>query len=98
MISIGSPTSGQALTKTVTLSATASSSIGISAVQFELDGYPLGAPVTSGAPFNFQWNTTSTSNGTHQLNAIAIDSSNHAITRRPSPSRFRTSGRWLLPV
>jgi hypothetical protein len=82
-ISIGSPTPGQTLTKTVTLSATASSSIGISAVQFELDGYPLGAPVTSGSPFNFQWNTTTTSNGTHQLNAIAIDSSNHAITSAP---------------
>ena len=82
-ISIGSPTAGQTLTKTITLSTTASSSIGISAVQFELDGYPLGAPVTSGSPFNSQWNTTTTSNGTHQLNAVAIDSSNHAITSAP---------------
>jgi hypothetical protein len=82
-ISIGSPTPGQALTKTVTLSATASSSIGISAVQFELDGWPLGAPITSGSPFTFQWNTTSMINSTHQLNAIAIDSSNHAVTSAP---------------
>jgi hypothetical protein len=82
-VSIASPTPSQVLTKTVTLSATASSSIGISAVQFELDGYPLGAPVTSGSPFTFQWDTTTTANGTHALNAIAVDSSNHAITSAP---------------
>jgi Bacterial Ig domain len=67
----------------VTLSAAASSSIGVSAIQYELDGYALGAPVTAGAPFNFQWDTTATTNGSHILNAIAIDSSNHAITSEP---------------
>ena len=82
-VSITSPTPSQTLNHTVTLSSAASSSIGVSAIQYELDGYALGAPVTSGAPFNFQWDTTTTTNGSHILNAIAIDSSNHAITSAP---------------
>jgi hypothetical protein len=41
----------------VTLSAAASSSIGVSAIQYELDGYALGVPFSSGLPFNFQWDT-----------------------------------------
>ncbi|HMJ61580.1 MAG TPA: Ig-like domain-containing protein, partial [Bryobacteraceae bacterium] len=82
-VSITSPTPSQTLNHTVTLSSAASSSIGVSAIQYELDGYALGAPVTSGAPFNFQWNTATTTNGSHILNAIAIDSSNHAITSEP---------------
>jgi hypothetical protein len=82
-VSIVSPTPSQTVTKTVTLSVAASSSIGVSSIQYELDGYPLGASVTSGSPFNFQWNTATATNGTHQLNAIAVDSSNHAITSAP---------------
>ncbi len=82
-VSITSPTPGQTLNNTVTLGAAASSSIGVSAIQYELDGYALGAPVAAGSPFNFQWDTKTTTNGNHILNAIAIDSSNHAITSAP---------------
>jgi hypothetical protein len=82
-VSIASPTPAQTLTHTVALTANASSALGISAVQWELDGYPLGAPVTSGSPFTYQWNTATTPNGTHVLNAIATDNSNHSSTSPP---------------
>jgi hypothetical protein len=82
-VSIAAPTPTQTLTRAVALSANASSPLGVSSVQFELDGYPLGPPVTSGSPFTYQWNTTTTTNGTHVLNAIATDASGHSST---SPS------------
>jgi hypothetical protein len=82
-VSVNAPTPNQIVSQTVSISAAASSAIGVSSVQFELDSYPLGSPVTVGSPYVLQWNTTGTTNGTHTLNAVAIDSSGHAITSPP---------------
>src|SRR5439155_694622 len=41
-------------------------------VQFTLDGTPLGAERTS-APYAVSWDTTTASNGSHTLRAIARD-------------------------
>jgi hypothetical protein len=81
-VSINAPTPSQSVSKTVTVSATASSPIGMSNVQLEVDGYVVGAPVTN-APYNIQWDSTSVADGSHVLNVIATDSSNHAITSPP---------------
>jgi hypothetical protein len=82
-VSVNAPTPNQTVSQTVSISATASSAIGMTSVQFELDSYPLGSPVTVGSPYVLQWNTTGTANGIHTLNAVAIDSSGHAITSPP---------------
>src|SRR5207245_9554946 len=41
-------------------------------VQFKLDGANLGAEDTS-APYSVSWNTTTASNGSHTLSAVATD-------------------------
>src|SRR2546430_518010 len=65
----GSPVSG---TVPVTASVTIGGSLTVAGVQFKLDGNNLGAEDTS-APYSVSWNTTTTSNGSHTLTAVARD-------------------------
>jgi len=55
-----------------TISASATDSAGIAGVQFFVDGTALGAEVTV-APYTIAWDTRTTANGSHSLNAIARD-------------------------
>jgi hypothetical protein len=63
----------------VTVSATASDSVGVSGVQFKLDGVNLGAEDTT-SPYSIAWNTTLTSNASHTLTAIARDAAGNTST------------------
>ncbi|HEY3940629.1 MAG TPA: LamG-like jellyroll fold domain-containing protein [Bryobacteraceae bacterium] len=72
-VSVVSPTGGT-VSGTTTVTANATSSVGIASVQFQVDGSNLGAAVTGTGPaFSAQWITTSATNGTHTLIAIATD-------------------------
>src|SRR5437870_4745141 len=70
-VSITSPVNGASVSGTITVSATASSNA--AGVQFQLDGTNLGAEATA-SPCSVSWNSTTTSNGSHTLSAIARDS------------------------
>ncbi len=78
-VSIASPSPSATETGTVNVTANASDTNGIKQVQFELDGQPLGSPVTA-APYNYAWNTTGATNGTHSLTAIATNVSGTSTT------------------
>src|SRR6267143_3906018 len=65
----GSPVSG---TVPVTASVTIVGGLTVRGVQFKLDGANLGAEDTS-APYSVSWNTTTASNGSHTLTAVATD-------------------------
>jgi chitodextrinase len=72
-VSLISPTNGAIVAgQTVTVSATATDNVGVTAVQFLLDGQPLGAPDTT-APFSQTWDTATATGGPHTLSAIASD-------------------------
>jgi glucose/arabinose dehydrogenase len=59
--------------RSVSLTATASDNVGVTGVQFLLDGTTnIGSRDTS-APYSRNWNTTSVSNGPHTLGARASD-------------------------
>ena len=64
----GATVSGNA----VTISANATDPLGISGVQFKLDGANLGVEDTS-APYGVTWDSTSVANGSHSLSALARD-------------------------
>src|SRR5262245_46091250 len=64
---------------TVTVRATASDNIGVTGVQFKLDGANLGSEDTS-SPYSITWNTTTTSNGSHALTATARDAAGNTTT------------------
>jgi hypothetical protein len=74
-IGITSPTSGATISGTYTLSVTAqaSSPATIQSVTYYLDGASLGAG-SAAQGFGFNWDTTTTSDGSHSLTALAQDS------------------------
>jgi YD repeat-containing protein len=63
----------------VTLTATASDNVGVAGVQFLVDGTPLAAEDTA-APYSASWNTTTATNGTHTLTALARDAAGNTTT------------------
>ena len=81
-VSITAPAAGSTVSVTVTVSANASDNVGVAGVQFKIDGTNLGAEVTS-APYSISWNTTTASNGSHALTAVARDA---AGTQAVSPA------------
>jgi hypothetical protein len=78
-VSITSPTNGDTVSATISVTASASSSIGIASVQFKLDGTNLG-PALTAAPYTYSWDTTKFLNGNHTLTAVATDTSNQSTT------------------
>jgi concanavalin A-like lectin/glucanase superfamily protein/galactose oxidase-like protein/Big-like domain-containing protein/IPT/TIG domain-containing protein len=97
-VSMTAPASGTTVSGTTTISANASDNIAVAGVQFLLDGANLGSEVTT-SPYNFQWNTSTTTAGLHTLAAIARDTSNNTTTsanisvtvQGPPPSQV---GQW----
>ena len=80
-VTMTAPAPGSTVSGTsVAVSADASDDRGVAGVQFRLDGTNIGAEDTS-APFSLAWNSTSTPNGPHQLNAVARDAAGNQNDR-----------------
>ena len=71
-VSFTSPGSGATVSGSVSLSVSAADNVGVSGVQFSVDGTSLGAEVVN-PPFALAWNTTAVGNGSHQVTATARD-------------------------
>src|SRR2546427_5863035 len=78
-VSITSPTGGSTVSATITVSGTASDNVGVAGVQFKLDGANLGAEDTA-SPYSVSWNTTTATNGSHTLTAVARDAAGNTTT------------------
>jgi hypothetical protein len=78
-ISIVTPASGSTLSNIVNVTASASDNVGVVSVQFMLDATNLGSPVIS-APYTVSWNTTSATNGSHTISAVALDGAGNVGT------------------
>jgi parallel beta-helix repeat protein len=78
-VSITAPGNGSTVNGTVTLTATASDNVGVTGVQFVLNGANYG-PKLGNAPFSTQWDTKSVANGSYQWNAIASDAAGNTTT------------------
>src|SRR6266540_2121534 len=74
IVTITSPSSGATVSGTIPVNAdvTIIGSLTVQYVQFKLDGVNLGAADTT-SPYSIQWNTTTASNGSHTLTAVARD-------------------------
>ncbi|OLD56744.1 MAG: hypothetical protein AUI64_01705, partial [Acidobacteria bacterium 13_1_40CM_2_64_6] len=81
-VSMTAPASGATVSTSVTVSANASDNLGVAGVQFTLDGANLGAEDTT-SPYSFAWDTTTTSNGSHSLTAVARDAAGNTTTSTP---------------
>src|SRR5690606_27016875 len=80
-VTILNPPAGN-VTNTVNISAIASDNVGVSGVQFLLNGENLGTEDTN-APYEYSWNTTTIPNGSYTLTARARDASGLTTTSNP---------------
>jgi len=71
--SIGAPAS-----RTISVAATASDDIGVTEVQFFVDGTAIGTDTT--APFAVDWDTSTVADGTYTITAEARDAAGNATT------------------
>src|SRR5204863_8042231 len=79
-VAITAPVAGSTVSgTTVTVSANASDNVGVAGVQFKLDGANLGAEDTA-TPYSVTWNSTTASNGSHSLTAVARDAAGNSTT------------------
>jgi hypothetical protein len=75
---MSAPISGATVSGTVTLTATASDNVGISKVEFYIDG-TMTSTVTA-TPYNYTWDTTAATNATHTLSVKAYDAAGNVGT------------------
>ena len=78
-VSITAPADGATVQASVNVTANAADAVGVSGVQFKLDGANLGGEDTS-APYSVAWDTTATANGAHSLSAVARDAAGNTRT------------------
>src|SRR5205814_7774085 len=83
-VGITAPSSGATLSGTVTVTADASDNVAVAGVQFQLDGANLGAETTM-APYSTSWDTTTASDASHTLTAIARDAAGNITTASGVP-------------
>src|SRR6267143_6411293 len=81
-VSITSPASGTIVAGTISVTASASDNVGVVGVQFLLDGLNAGTEVTA-APYSVSWNTTTASNSSHSLTAVARDAAGNRTPSAP---------------
>ena len=78
LTSITSPAAGVTVSASITVTASASDNVGVTSVQFLLDGAVQSTDTT--APYEWSWNTTTASNATHSLTSRAYDAANNSTT------------------
>jgi hypothetical protein len=74
-VSISSPSNSAIVSGTVSVTTSASDNIGVSKVEFYVNGALQSTDTTS--PYTFSWNTTSVANGSYTLSAKAYDAANN---------------------
>ncbi len=83
IVTIMAPASGPLPPGTVTVTADASDNVAVASVQFLVDGSPIGTDNTPSPDYSVNWDTTTASNGNHDLSAIATDTSSNQATSPP---------------
>lgn len=80
-VSITSPSGGASVSGTVTIQASASDNVGVTRVEFLVDGRLIETDTSS--PYQAQWSTGSEANGGHTLHARAFDTAGNNATSNP---------------
>ena len=71
-VTITNPADGSTVSSSLSVTADASDDIGVTQVEFLVDGTSIG--VDTSAPYSASWDTTTVSDGSHTLSAVATDS------------------------
>jgi len=82
IVTVTSPAPGATVSAVVSIGATVADASPITAVQFYVDGVPVGVPLTT-APYLTFWDTLMVPDGQHTLTASATDAFNLTGTSNP---------------
>ncbi len=82
VVSITAPVAGAQLSGTVKLAASATSTIGITGLQFQVDGAAVGTRLTA-TPYTYLLDTTQFAKGVHTLSATGTDRAGASTTSVP---------------
>ncbi|MDB4895338.1 MAG: DNA-binding protein [Firmicutes bacterium] len=77
-VSLTAPAAGSTVSGTTTVSASASDNVGVTKVEFYLDGALQSTDTAS--PYSWSWDTTTASNASHSLTAKAYDAAGNVST------------------
>jgi thermitase len=80
-VSITSPSSGTTVSGTVTVSANASDNVGVTRVDFRVNGATVATSNVS--PYKFTWDSTTVANGTVTLTTAAYDAAGNSAVSSP---------------
>jgi hypothetical protein len=94
-VSITAPLNGATVNGTVSVNATASDNVGVTKVEFYLDGVLTSTDTTS--PYSWSWDTTSASNASHSLTAKAYDAALNVGTSTAVSVTVNNSGDTTAP-
>ncbi len=75
---ITAPANGATVSGTVSVTASASDNVGVTQVQFYIDGVLASTDTTS--PYSYSWNTTAVANGSHTIYSRASDAAGNTGT------------------
>lgn len=89
-VNLTAPANGATVSGTVTLTASASDAVGVTRVEFYVDGALAGSD--SAAPFELAWSSTSVANGSHSLSAKAFDAAGNSATDADTSVTVSNSG------
>jgi hypothetical protein len=89
-VNVTAPANGATVSGTVTVTASASDAVGVARVEFLVDGSAVGSDTA--APYEFAWNSTGVSNGTHTLGARAFDAAGNQATDSDTSVTVSNSG------
>ncbi|MEA2330360.1 MAG: hypothetical protein QOH58_498 [Thermoleophilaceae bacterium] len=78
-VGVTAPAGGATVLGSVDVTASASDNVGVTSVQFRLDGQNLG-PADTTSPYSTTWQTTEVANGPHELRAVARDAAGNTRT------------------
>jgi len=100
-VAITAPASGAVVFGAVQVSANASDNVGVSGVEFLVDGVPIG-PVVFTPPYSLVWDTSTATPGDHVLQARAADAANNIGASSPVPvtvigANASNVGQWAAP-
>jgi thermitase len=77
-VSISGPANGATLSGTVQVTGTATDNVGVTSIQFSVDGQVVATSASS--PFVFSWNTASYTNAAHTITVSASDAAGNVGT------------------
>lgn len=94
-VSITSPTGGATVAGTIQVQGTATDNVGVTGIQFSVDGQVLSSPASS--PFAISWNAGNYANGSHTLEVTATDAAGNVGTASVSVTVSNTAVKDTTP-